>query len=94
MYTFRISYFLTSAYKDSNTRRYSVIMFRYSVITSLSLVAGEGVLFLGEKNMLFYVFFLAEIFGNIKNTLYLCNVIKELITSGKNGTRCRLSLMI
>ena len=56
MSTFRISYFLTSAYKDGNTRRYSVIMFRYSVITSLSLVAGERVLFRGENNVLFVCF--------------------------------------
>ncbi len=56
MSTFRISYFLTSAYKDGNTRRYSAIVFRYSVITGLSLVAGEGVLFRGENNVLFVYF--------------------------------------
>ena len=63
------------------TRRYSAIVFRYSVITSLYLVAGEGVLFRGENNV-FLCIFLAKIFGNIRNILYLCNVIEVLITSG------------
>ena len=56
-------------------------MVRYSVITGLYLVAGEGGLFRGEK-MCFLCIFLAKIFGNIRNILYLCNVIKELVTSG------------
>ena len=81
MSTFRISYFLTSAYKDGNTRRYSAIVFRYSVITCLSLVVGEELLFRGEK-ICFLCIFLAKIFGNIRNILYLCNVIKVLVASG------------
>ena len=30
----------------------------------------------------------AEIFGRLKNILYLCNVIKELITRRDEATRC------
>ncbi len=62
-------------------RCYWAIMVRYSVITCLSLVAGEEVLF-GAKKYAFCAFFLAKIFGNIRNILYLCNVIKVLVTSG------------
>ncbi len=54
--------FLLQLIKMVITRRYSVIMFRYSVITCLSLVAGEDVLFHGEKSDFYACFFLVKIF--------------------------------
>ena len=74
-------------------RRYSAIVFRYPVITGLSLVAGEGVLFRGKNNVLF-VYFLAKVFDNIRNILYLCNVIKVSVTSGVLSHLVKLARLI
>ena len=73
--------FLLQLIKMVIPHRYSAIVFRYPVITCLSLVAGEEVLF-EAKIMCFLCIFLAKMFGNIRNILYLCNVIEVLITSG------------
>ena len=48
--------FLLQLIKMVIPRRYSAIMFRYSTITSLALMAGEGVFFRGENNVLFVYF--------------------------------------
>ena len=52
--------FLLQLIKMVIPRRYSAIVFRYPVIISLCLVAGERVLFRGENNVFFCVFFLRK----------------------------------